>query len=94
MTDLFFRRRRFRRIGKSALTLAELLATGRNAPLSDYLSLSLSDFGQYTKISLTTTDAEPVTYSALLTDASQADLQSLVFVAQNGRQVNDPRITS
>lgn len=94
MTDLFIRRRRFRRIGKSALTLAELLATGRNAPLSDYLSLSLSDCGHYTKISLTTTDAEPVTYSALLTDAAQTDLQSLVFVAQGDRRAAEPGITS
>lgn len=65
-----------------ALSLDDFIASQAEAGLSDYLSLSLSSEGDFTKISITTVGPEPVTYSALVPAAVTPDWQTLVFVAQ------------
>lgn len=81
MGDYSVRRRRYKRPLRPALTLTELLALESQAPLGDYLSLSLSTAGNYTKITITTLDAESITYSAIVPENQQLDLDTLVFVA-------------
>jgi len=65
-----------------ALSLDDFIASQAEAALSDYLSLSFSNEGEFTKISVTTVGPEPVTYSALVPAAKTPDWRSLVFVAQ------------
>ncbi|WP_445371559.1 hypothetical protein ACH518_01150 [Methylomonas sp. HW2-6] len=65
-----------------ALSLDDFIASQTEAALSDYLSLSFSSEGDFTKISITTVGPEPVTYSALVPVAMTPDWQTLVFVAQ------------
>ncbi|MCQ8180817.1 hypothetical protein NP603_06840 [Methylomonas sp. SURF-1] len=65
-----------------ALSLDDFLASQAEAALSDYLSLSLSSEGEFTKISVTTIDPEPVTYSVLIPAEAAPDWRSVVFVAQ------------
>ncbi|OQW72253.1 MAG: hypothetical protein BVN35_14370 [Proteobacteria bacterium ST_bin11] len=70
------------RRGKLAVPLDDLLLTQSAHGLSDYLSLSLSDCGELTKVSITTTDVEPLTYSAFIHTSAPVDFASVVFVAQ------------
>ncbi|MCQ8119396.1 hypothetical protein [Methylomonas rosea] len=70
------------RRGKLAVPLQDLLLTQSDHGLSDYLSLSLSECGEHTKVSITTTDVEPLTYSAFIHVSAPLDFASVVFVAQ------------
>lgn len=65
-----------------ALSLDDFLLAPDDGTLSDYLSLSLSTCGEHTKITVTTIEAEPVTYSAYVPLNAAFDAKSLVFVAQ------------
>ncbi|QPK61568.1 hypothetical protein IVG45_11725 [Methylomonas sp. LL1] len=51
--------------------------------MSEYLSLSITGQGGQTRIRITTTDAHPVSYIAILPGAVMADLASLQFIAQS-----------
>ncbi|WP_157204832.1 hypothetical protein [Methylomonas methanica] len=70
------------RRGKLAVPLEDLLLTQADHGLSDYLSLSLSDYGELTKVTITTTDVEPLSYSAYIHVSTPLDFASVVFVAQ------------
>jgi hypothetical protein len=67
---------------RTTLSLHDFSYAGKHAIVSDYLSLSFSWQGDDTKISITTTDTYPVTYSAVLSATNPVDLQSLQFVVQ------------
>lgn len=64
------------------LSLEDLLADEQANMLSDYLSLSIMPLGEDTRISVTTTDAEPTTYSSILYGVASLDLQMLELDAQ------------
>ena len=70
------------RRARLALALEDLLLPQSENGLSDYLALSLSDCGDHTKVSITTTDSEPLSYSAFIHIHTPLDLKSVVFVAQ------------
>lgn len=82
MTDHSSRQIQDIRRVRLALALEDLLLAQSDNGLSDYLALSLSDCGDHTKVSITTTDIEPVSYSAFIHITAPLDLQSVVFVAQ------------
>ncbi|WP_446809823.1 hypothetical protein ACH50O_21615 [Methylomonas sp. 2BW1-5-20] len=82
MTDYSTQQIQGVRRGKLALLLEDLLLAQTDHGLSDYLTLSLRECGEHTKISITTTDTESVTYSAFIHYSAPVDLQSMVFVAQ------------
>ncbi|OAI28595.1 hypothetical protein [Methylomonas koyamae] len=65
-----------------ALSLDDFIASQQDAALSDYLALSFSSEGEFTKISVTTVGPEPITYSAMVSAAATPDWRTLVFVAQ------------
>jgi len=73
--------------------LGDLLLAEPETGLSDYLCLSLSNRDSHTKISITTTGAEPVTYSAFIQANAALDWLSVMFVAQPPRlgEVSDHR---
>lgn len=64
------------------LSLEDLLADEQANMLSDYLSLSIMPLGEDTRISVTTTDTEPTTYSSILYGVASLDLQMLELDAQ------------
>lgn len=82
MTDNLTRQTQGLRPARLALSLDDLLLAEPETGLSDYLSLSLSTCGDHTKISITTTGTNPVTYSAFILASAALDLNTLVFVAQ------------
>lgn len=65
----------------NTLTLADLLIHEPGSPLSEYCSLSLHCDQNHAEISLTTTDANPTTYSTTIVADAISDLQSLIFTA-------------
>ncbi|MBD9362207.1 hypothetical protein [Methylomonas fluvii] len=82
MTDNSYQHTQGIKQGKLAVPLEDLLLTQADHGLSDYLSLSLSDCGELTKVSITTTDVEPLTYSAFIRASAPLDFAAVVFVAQ------------
>ena len=68
------------------LSLQDLLDEQCAGNLSEYLSLSVTRMDEDTRISFTTTGAEPVTYTTVISAVSAVDLQSMVFMIQNDRR--------
>ncbi|MDF1584061.1 MAG: type I secretion C-terminal target domain-containing protein [Methyloprofundus sp.] len=63
---------------KEALNLQDLLADEQTDILSEYLSLSIENIGADTKVSVTTVEDNPTTYSSTISGVSFTDLQYLV----------------
>jgi len=61
-----------------SLNLHDLLIDEQSDVLSEYLSLSIENLGNDTKVSVTTVEENPITYSSTLTGVSFTDLQYLV----------------
>jgi len=68
---------------KEALSLDDLLVDEKANMLSDYLALSITNLGEDTQVSVTTTDAEPVTYSSIFYGVASLDIQTLIFDVQS-----------
>tara|TARA_R110002074_G_scaffold145034_2_gene293419 strand:- start:48533 stop:48769 length:237 start_codon:yes stop_codon:yes gene_type:complete len=62
------------------LDLQDLLVDESNNVLSNYLSLSMEYLSDGTKVSVTTVEAEPATYSSTLTGVTITDLHCLLDV--------------
>lgn len=65
-------------IEKDALNLQDLLVDDLADELSDYLSVSIQSLGGDTKVSVTTIEDSPVTYTTMLSGVSLTDMQFLV----------------
>lgn len=63
---------------EESLNLQDLLIDEQTDGLSDYLSLSIENLGEDTRVSVTTVEDNPVTYSSTLSGVSFTDLQYLV----------------
>ncbi|WP_157203450.1 MULTISPECIES: hypothetical protein [Methylomicrobium] len=63
---------------QETLSLQDLLIDAESDALSDYLALSISLDGQDARVSITTTDAEPTTYSSVFSSIQEIDLQALL----------------
>ena len=63
---------------EESLNLQDLLIDEQKDELSDYLSLSIESLGEDTRVSLTTVEDNPITYSSTLSGVSFTDLQYLV----------------
>ncbi|MBE0471821.1 MAG: type I secretion C-terminal target domain-containing protein [Methyloprofundus sp.] len=63
---------------QEALNLQDLLADEQTDILSEYLSLSIENIGADTKVSVTTVEDNPTTYSSTISGVSFTDLQYLV----------------
>lgn len=63
---------------QDTLNLQDLLLDEEADILSDYLSISIESLGEGTKVSVTTVEDNPTTYSSTLTAVSVTDLQYLV----------------
>ncbi|AFT68057.1 MULTISPECIES: type I secretion C-terminal target domain-containing protein [Cycloclasticus] len=63
-----------------ALDLLDLLVDESNDILSDYVSISLEALSEGTKISVTTVEDQPATYSSTLTGVTLTDLHCLVDI--------------
>ena len=63
---------------QESLNLQDLLEDEQTNELSDYLSLSIESLGEDTKVSVTTVEDNPTTYSSTITGVSFTDLQYLV----------------
>ena len=63
---------------EESLNLQDLLIDEQKDELSDYLSLSIESLGEDTRVSLTTVEDNPITYSSTLSGVSFNDLQYLV----------------
>ena len=63
---------------EESLNLQDLLIDEQTDELSDYLSLSIENLGEDTRVSITTVEDNPVTYSSTLSGVSFTDLQYLV----------------
>jgi hypothetical protein len=63
---------------QEALSLQDLLVDAETDALSDYLALSISRDGADARISVTTTDADPTTYSSVFSGIQEIDLQTLL----------------
>jgi len=66
------------------LFLQDLLDENFAGELTEYLSLSLIQSNGEIRISFTTTDKTPVTYTTVISAAEKVDFQSLVFSPQSG----------
>jgi len=64
----------------TTLDLQDLLVDESNDMLSEYLSLSIDHLSHGTKVSFTTVEAEPATYSSMLTGVTITDLHCLLDV--------------
>lgn len=60
-----------------SLNLQDLLVNQQGEGLSDYLSLSIENLGENTKVTVTTVEVNPITYSSTLCGVSFNDLQYL-----------------
>lgn len=69
--------------GKQEVPIEDLLLAQSEHGLTDYVALSFKDCGDHTKVRMTTTDAQPLTYCAYIPVSSPQDLASMVFVAQS-----------
>ena len=65
-------------IEKETLNLQDLLVDDLADELSDYLSVSIQSLGGDTKVSVTTVEDSPVTYTAMINGVSLTDMQFLV----------------
>jgi len=65
---------------QEALDLHDLLVDESNDVLSDYVAISLESLSEGTKVSVTTVEDQPATYSATLTGVTLTDLHCLVDV--------------
>jgi len=63
---------------EEALNLHDLLEDEQTETLSEYLSLSIENIGADTKVSVTTVEDNPTTYSSTISGVSFTDLQYLV----------------
>jgi len=63
---------------KEALNLQDLLVDDQADLLSDYLSVSIESLSNGTKVSVTTVEDNPTTYSSTLSSLTLTDLQYLV----------------
>ena len=62
---------------EASLNLYDLLVDEKSNELSEYLSLSLKTLGSDTKVSITTVEDSPTTYSSIFNDISITGLQNL-----------------
>ncbi len=60
-----------------SLNLQDLLIDEKADSLSEYLSLSIEDLGDSTRVSVTTVEDNPITYSSTISGVSFSDLQCL-----------------
>ncbi len=65
---------------QEVLDLQDLLVDESNDVLSDYVSISLETFSEGTKVSVTTVEDQPATYSSTLIGITLTDLHCLVDV--------------
>lgn len=65
---------------EESLNLYDLLVETDVSGLSDYLSLSIENLGEDTRVTVTTVEDAPVTYSSMLNGVSISDLQHVVDV--------------
>jgi len=65
---------------QEALDLHDLLVDESNDVLSDYVAISLESLSEGTKVSVTTVEDQPATYSATLTGVTLTDLHCLIDV--------------
>ena len=65
---------------QSSLSLEDLLTDESKDMLSEYLSISIENSDEGAKISVTTVEDEPATYSSILTGVTLTDLHCLVDV--------------
>ncbi|PHS72880.1 MAG: hypothetical protein COB22_03045 [Cycloclasticus sp.] len=65
---------------QDTLDLQDLLVDEGKDVLSKYLSISLETLGQDTKVSVTTVEDEPATYSSTLTGVTLTDLHCLIDI--------------
>jgi len=65
---------------QNSLDLQDLLVDESNDVLSEYLSVSIENIGDGTKVSVTTVEDQPATYSATLVGVTVTDLQCLIDV--------------
>jgi len=63
---------------QGALNLQDLLVDDQADLLSDYLSVSIESLSEGTKVSVTTVEENPTTYSSTLSSLAVTDLQYLV----------------
>lgn len=63
---------------QESLNLQDLLLDEQANEISDYLSLNIENIGEDTRVSITTVEESPVTYSTTLCGVSLSDLQYLV----------------
>ena len=63
---------------EESLNLHDLLIDEQTDGLSDYVSLSIESLGEDTKVSVTTVEENPTTYSSTISGVSFTDLQYLV----------------
>lgn len=63
---------------QTTLSLQDLLIDAESDALGDYLALSFSHEGTDARISVTTTGADPTTYSSLFSGIQEIDLQALL----------------
>ncbi len=61
-----------------SLNLYDLLIDEKVDELTEYLSLSIESIGSNTKVSLTTVEEIPTTYSTFFNQASSTALQELI----------------
>ena len=65
---------------QETLNLQDLLVDESNDALSDYLSISIENVGADTKVSVTTVEDQPATYTSTLIGVTLTDLHCLVDV--------------
>lgn len=65
---------------QDTLDLNDLLVDETNDVLSDYLSISIENLGVDTKVSVTTVEDNPATYTSTLIGVTLTDLHCLVDV--------------
>jgi len=63
---------------EESLNLNDLLDDEKTDELSEYLALSIESLGEDTKVSITTIEDNPTTYSSTLNGVSFNDLQCLL----------------
>lgn len=63
-----------------SLNLEDLLVDKSNDVLSEYLSISIENLGEGAKVSVTTVEDQPATYSSVLTGITLTDLHCLLDV--------------
>lgn len=67
---------------KSVCLLQDLLRVGQFSNVSDYFALSVTRQSEGICIKITSTDPQPVTYVAIMSESENFDSSSLPFVMQ------------